>query len=395
MSNPCQIPDTDGPITAGSRGNVPRQAYNAPMADRTRDVVFVGGGLAALLLLTEMRDALPGSIVVIDPSLPHERPTVHWSYWSRGRTPYDRFAIGSWNMARLMDGRPEPIAPYTMKLVRSSDVLTYLYGALERAPIEWIRTEAHEIRRLDADLYEVATADVVIRTRRVFDSVPGISPAFPATSRPSAVLNGTGIRVHTDRGAFDPETVTLLDPIDEESFAYVLPLSRGEALVESACFSAGARETDAAPLLRYLRTRHPGVDFTVTHTEHGSIPLGFAPTETTGPGHVLLGTKRGLVKPSAGYGIVRIADESRRLARPWHENRPLPQSLQGAWRWRFLDEGFLQLAAHDARLPLKLLRRVMGLIPLAGSLQFINEELPSRQLATVFRSALPIVLGRR
>ena len=365
------------------------------MVVRAYDVVFVGGGLAALLLLTEMRDALPGRIAVIDPSLPPERPTVHWSYWSRGQTLYDQFAIGSWDTARLMDRPPEPIAPNTLRLVRSSDVLTHMYESLEQNPIEWIRTRAHGIRRLDDDLYEVTTADGAVRARRVFDSVPGLPPAFPATSQPSAVLNGTGIRVRADRGTFDPETVTLFDPIDEESFAYVLPLGRNEAPVESASFSAGVRETGAAPLLRYLRTRYQDMDFTVTHTEHGSIPLGFAPMETTGPGHILLGTKRGFVKPSAGYGIVRMAEESRRLASLWREDRPLPQSWRGAWRWRFLDEGFLQLAAHDARLPLKLLRRVMGLMPLARSLRFIDEELPLRQLATVFRSALPIVLGRR
>lgn len=365
------------------------------MGARTYDVVFVGGGLAALLLLTEMRHALPGSIAIIDPSLPPERPTVHWSYWSTGQTPYDQFVIGSWDMARSMDRRPEPIAPYTLRLVRSSDVLTHMSELLEPSPIEWICTDAHGIRCLDDDLYEVSTADGAVRTRRVFDSAPGLPPAFPARSRPSAVLNGTGIRVHADRETFDPEIAILFDPIDEESFAYILPLGRNEALVESASFSAGARETDAAPLLRHLRRRHRGVGFTVTHTEHGSIPLGFAPTETTGPGHVLLGAKRGLVKPSAGYGIVRIADEGRQLARLWRENRPLPQSRQGAWRWRFLDEGFLQLATRDARLTLKLLYRVMGLIPLAGSLQFIDEDLPLRQLAVVFRSALPVVLGRR
>jgi lycopene beta-cyclase len=152
---------------------------------------------------------------------------------------------------------------------------------------------------------------------------------------------------------------------------------------------------DQAPLLRYLRTSHPGAGFTVSHAESGSIPLGFAPRRTTGPRHVLLGTKRGLVKPSAGYGIVRIAEESKRLASLWRDDLPLPPSRQSAWWWRFLDTGFLQLATHDPRLPLALLQRVMGVVPLAQSLRFIDEDLPPRQLLPLIRTALPVVLGKK
>ncbi len=93
--------------------------------------------------------------------------------------------------------------------------------------------------------------------------------------------------------------------------------------------------------------------------------------------------------------IVRIARESAHLARLWRENLPLPPGCRAKWRWRLLDKGFLQLAAHDPRLPLALVHRVMRAVPLAQSLRFIDEELPLRQLAAVFRSALPVVLGKR
>jgi lycopene beta-cyclase len=80
------------------------------MAVHEYDVVFVGGGLAALLLLDKLGTALPDRVAVVDPHLPQERPTVHWSYWSSGETPYDRFATGIWRRARVADGTPEYIA---------------------------------------------------------------------------------------------------------------------------------------------------------------------------------------------------------------------------------------------------------------------------------------------
>jgi lycopene beta-cyclase len=152
---------------------------------------------------------------------------------------------------------------------------------------------------------------------------------------------------------------------------------------------------DQTSLLGYLRTRHPGAGFTVSPAESGCIPLGFAPPRTAGPRHILLDMKRGLVKPSAGYRIVRIAEESNYLARLWRDHRPLPPNRRSAWWPHFLDTGFLRLAAHDPRLPLALLRRVMGAVPLAQLLRFIDEDLPPRQLLPLVRTALPVVLGKQ
>jgi lycopene beta-cyclase len=365
------------------------------MAVVEHDLVFVGGGLAALLLLHELGPALPDRVAVVDPHLPQERPTVHWSYWSRAETPYDRFAVRIWRRARVADGPPEPITPFTLRLVRSTDVFAHLDGLLASLPIGWLQTRARSITGLAEGRYEIATDEGTLRTAWVFDSATDVPPTFPSRQGPRAVESGTGVRVEADGAVFDPATVTLFDPLDESTFAYLLPLSPTEALLESATFGPAGMTEDQAPLLRYLRTSYPGAGFAVSHAESGSIPLGFAPRKTAGPQHVLLGTKRGLVKPSAGYGIVRIAEESSRLARLWRDNLPLPPSRQSAWWWRFLDTGFLQLAAHDPRLPLALLQRVMGAVPLSQSLRFIDEDLSPRQLLPLVRTALPVVLGKK
>lgn len=363
------------------------------MAIPKYDVLFVGGGLAAVLLLRELQPALSGRVAVVDPSPPLEQPTVHWSYWSDKQTLYDRFAIGAWGQAKVADMPPQAIAPFTLRLVRSSDV--FEAELLRSAPVERLKTTARSIVCRADGLYEISTDAGTIQARWVFDSACDVAPIFPSPVQPQAVLSGTGIRVTSDRPVFDSEIATLFDPLDERSFAYLLPLSPFDALLESAFFDSIARQTEQTPLLRYLRARYPEASFDVSHAESGSIPLGFAPSRTTGPQHILLGTKRGLVKPSAGYGIVRIAEESEYLARLWREGRPLPPNRQASWQWRLLDKGFLQLATHDPRLPLALLHRVMRSVPLAESLRFIDEELPFQHLRAVIRSALPVVLGKR
>jgi lycopene beta-cyclase len=363
------------------------------VAVRDYEAIFVGGGLAAMLLLRELGSAVSGRVAVLDPCPPPERPTVHWSYWSRVPTLYDRFAVGSWQKARVAQMPAEPIAPYTLRLVRSTDVFSHIAQEPKTAPVEWLRASARSVERREDGTYEVDTDVGTVRAGWVFDSVLDIEPAFPSPHRPRAVLSGTGVRVTADRPVFDAEAAILFDPLDERSFAYLLPLSPEDALLESATFDSAVQKKDEIPLLLYLRSRYPGATFAVTHAEHGHIPLGFAPSQTAGPRHVLLGTKRGLVKPSAGYGVARMALESKRLAGLWKQGRPLPPSQRSSLWW-FLDAGFLQLAANDPRRPLALLRNVMHAIPLVQSLRFIDEELPPLQLAAVFRSALPAVLGK-
>jgi lycopene beta-cyclase len=213
----------------------------------------------------------------------------------------------------------------------------------------------------------------------------------PSPGRPRAILSGTGLRVEASGPTFDESVATLFDLLDERSFAYLLPLIPTEALIESASFGPKGMGEDREPLLRYLRSCYPGADFSISHSEYGTIPLGFAPPRTVGPRHVLLGAKRGLVKPSAGYGVVRIAEDCARLARLWGGGRPLPPSRRAPQPWRLLDEGFVRLVAKDPRLPMALLSRVMGAIPLAQSLSFISEELRIGQLGPLLRSAAPIM----
>jgi lycopene beta-cyclase len=93
------------------------------------------------------------------------------------------------------------------------------------------------------------------------------------------VESGTGLRVEADGPVFDPATTTRFDPLDESSFAYLLPLSLTEALLASASFGPVGMGEDQTTLLRYLRARHPGAGFTVTHAESDSIPSGSRPRE--------------------------------------------------------------------------------------------------------------------
>src|SRR5215217_1802125 len=184
-----------------------------------------------MLLLRELGSALSSRVAVLDPCPPSERPTFHWSYWSHVPTLYDRFALGSWQKARVAETPAESVAPYTLRLVRSTDVFAHIAEELRTASIEWLRASAHSVGRRKGGTYEVVTDAGALRACWVFDSATDVEPVFPSPHR-------------------------------------------------------------------YLRSLDTGTAFDITHAEHGHIPLGFAPSQTAGPRHVLMGTKRGLVKPA-------------------------------------------------------------------------------------------------
>src|ERR671912_2855925 len=131
-----------------------------------------------MLLVRELGPALPERIAIVAPCPPPEKPTVHWSYWSNGPTLYDRFAVGSWQKARVAQAPAESIAPYTLRLVRSTDVFDHIAEESRTVAIEWLRTSARSIERRGDGTYEVITDAGGGRGGWGFDNVPDIEPPF-------------------------------------------------------------------------------------------------------------------------------------------------------------------------------------------------------------------------
>src|ERR687890_2102695 len=116
-----------------------------------------------MLLVRELGSALPGRIAIVDPCPPPEKPTVHWSYWSNGPTLYDRFAVGSWQKARVAQMPAESVAPYTLRLVRSTDVFAQIAEELSTVSLEWLHTPVRSVERQEDGTYGVITDAGAVR----------------------------------------------------------------------------------------------------------------------------------------------------------------------------------------------------------------------------------------
>ncbi|WP_369217211.1 lycopene cyclase family protein, partial [Streptomyces flavofungini] len=118
------------------------------------------------------------------------------------------------------------------------------------------------------------------------------------------------------------------------SFAYVLPTTAHQALVEYTEFSGAPlaeREYERA-LHDYVR-RHLGVEhFEVTRTEQGVIPMTDARfPRRAGRSVFRIGTAGGATRPSTGYTFAAVQRQTRAVAAACRQGRsPLPPPVHSA-----------------------------------------------------------------
>ncbi|WP_374772138.1 lycopene cyclase family protein [Streptomyces sp. NBC_01310] len=299
---------------------------------RDADVVIVGAGAAGLSLALRLTDPGPGglgplSVVLLEappgPLRPLERT---WCFWEAGPGEYDGLLTAQWDRLGVTapDGRQTQTAlsPTRYKMLRSADFQKGADRTLDArrctrrgVTVESVRDSAvgAEVTGRDGD-----GRAVVVRARWAFDSRP--RHPLPA-ARTTLLQHFKGWFVRTSSPAFDPGVAQLMDfrtPQPERglAFAYVLPTSRTEALVEYTRFSQSVLTGPAydSELLHYCQQVLGLGPMTVTATEQGVIPMtdGRFPRRS-GRAVVPIGAAGGATRPSTGYTFAAIQRQTRAI----------------------------------------------------------------------------------
>ncbi|WP_268249684.1 lycopene cyclase family protein, partial [Streptomyces anandii] len=185
------------------------------------DVVIVGAGAAGLSLahrLTAAGTPAPSVLLIEPPPGPLRPPRRTWCFWEAGTGAYDAAVSASWPCLRTIDRHGvsvrRHIGPMRYKMIRSDDFEALVGRDLTARP-NVRRAEATvdgivplpdgtaQVRAADAD-----GARLQVRARWVFDSRP---PRALPPARTHLLQHFKGWFLHTERPAFDPGVVDLMD----------------------------------------------------------------------------------------------------------------------------------------------------------------------------------------
>lgn len=382
----------------GSGAVSPRGAVVAlPEALEPRDAgtgrfghVILGAGCAGLSLCYYLLErGVEAPILILDrkESFSDDRT---WCFWDVEDTPFSDHAIKRWISWLVRAGGRE--------IVHTTDRYPYLCltGAdFYRAALGGISARGDVTVRLGEAVLAQEETDrgVVVTTTagtyladRVFDGrgLPGDSPALREARLGERWISQQflGLRLRARRPAFDPEVCTLMDfSVDQARglrFAYVLPFSDREALVENVYLSedGAAPEVHRRELSAYLGERYGlfGGEYEVHGEEWGNIPMTTRRFSGRRKGRIQrIGTLGGDTRPSTGYAFLRVQRHCRALAAEAATGSSGEPARVHPWRYGPLDRVFLRLLRERPEECPGIYARMFAGVPPEPLVRFLTE----------------------
>ena len=320
------------------------------------DILFAGGGMAALSLLYRAMKAglwLDTSIIVVDE---REYKPKNWSFWKHTEGPFDEVICQSWSMLSFVanDGAVHDlkIQDYAYHTIRSEDFyrhcLEYLRG------FNNIRFIQEKVLRVWAEKHNclLETPSGTFRSNYLFNSIyrkPQMKPGGQYF-----LQHFKGLMIRSKEFTLDPARAYLMDFRTSQehgtSFFYTLPFSPSEVFIEFTVFSKHLLEQAAynKKLDIYIKEVLHLKEFEVIEEEYGVIPM----TDHRFPrfqGNIVnIGSAGGDTRGATGYTftnvqktVTRILDAWRNTGTPFFndENISLKAHLYDATLLEVLDRG--------------------------------------------------------
>ncbi len=351
--------------------------FQTPMPPQF-DLLFAGAGLSGLSMARAlaqqpaMADRHMG-LIERDDKVRNDRT---WCFWAKPHEVANLAPILHRTWAGIDFFSPThserlQVEGYQYYMVRGGDFYRWSKEQLAQHPnIEWIKADIkaidHQNGRIQTSLGTFEAQWVLNSALVPFQLVPSVaqdsfqqpfttsSTTKPPTQHLHLLQHFKGWVVRTEQPSFDPGVVTFMDfrvaQLERDTrFAYVLPLSEHEALVEYTLFSPELLPQAAyAEALRGYLAQYCGItEFSIVEEEFGIIPMSDSPISPLREGRTLhIGTAGGFVKPSSGYAFKRTQQRAQAFAQDWAAHgRPNPALLRSAWRYRAYDSVFLRALA--------------------------------------------------
>ncbi|HEY7906633.1 MAG TPA: lycopene cyclase family protein [Wenzhouxiangella sp.] len=344
------------------------------------DLAIIGGGCAGLTLGQRLANQPLGrSTIIIEP-----RETYHndrtWSFWAPCKHPVTHLVSKTWTCWSYGQLHSEPRTHCTphrpYQCIQSIDFYQWANASISASnSVELALGECVESVDKWANGWLIRTNRRDIKATHVVDTRPPNKDQLKSVKMFQCFA---GQRLKKP-GAFKSNQAELMTDMQADDdgflFAYVLPLSSDEALVEATRFSEKPLPwTTLHKDLDDIKSRRSWREASILDQEQARLPMGISPLTHDNSSWVYAGTAAGGLRAASGYGFMRI----QRWAQDCHDalqrnGMPIahpPEPRFQAWMDRlFLDV----LLKESARVP-ELFQTLYANAPVDALVRFMSDE---------------------
>lgn len=351
------------------------------------DLAILGAGCAGLSLAREL--ALRGvkqSVLILEPRQEYEDDRS-WCFWSKRKEDlsdelaplvshsWPRWAFGL--LGKTQESRSCQDVYY--HFVRSVDFYKNCLATLEKCASIQLRMglSVTGLTRHEKGWF-VQCSDGNYIAKQVVDTRPPQSSLIEQSTMFQCFM---GVELKLDHlDSTDESEVELMTQmhVDNNTFCfnYVLPYSQDRLLAEVTLFA----DTPLSP--QKLQTKldqmleNRGWQKQVTlRREYGILPMGLPAIESSSDSlPVQAGMRGGALRPSSGYGFMRIQRWASLCAQQYcNTGQLLPQVTSGFWI-QLMDRIFLNVLKMEPQLTPKLFYRLLYKLPPDRFVRFMNDQ---------------------
>lgn len=285
------------------------------------------------------------TMLIVDPNVasPQSKNICFWA----DRLPALPLTLkgkwGSLSFAGEKGTKTRRIDPLSYYCFDAASLLTQLQSNLCAAG--GVTFVEDKVARMDETRVELRNSGVAHTARQyVFDSLPPTGVSIPLWQ------HFLGWELETSQDSeLNPQALTLMDfRVDQSkgpAFMYLLPFSPRKILVEITLMSSAllSMEHYETYIRDYLQTHFPKLDFTLTHTEQGKIPMQQIQQEVVSLGPIRLGIKGGMAKPTTGYTFLNSYRQAQEIVAHLLVGRRLDSQPIPNKRFAFYDRLLLNI----------------------------------------------------
>lgn len=351
------------------------------------DLAILGGGCAGLSLARELAQAQTHrSVVVIEPRQTYEddRSWCFWAHDSQPRPPWIGHSWQRWSFGKAnTPNQSRECGQYPYRYVRSIDFY--------RASLATIKTCAaidlklgQAVTHLDAleTGWQITTDDETYIAQQVVDTRPPAQSQLDQSTLQQCFL-GAEIKLSAAAGFdidIDTQTVELMTDMrlvdGEFCFTYILPLATDHLLVEVTFFAKHPpTRASLEHQLNLLLAARGWADAQILRTEFAELPMGMPlKTSVKQKQPVLAGMRGGALRPSSGYGFLRIQDWAQRCAQRYSTEGTLVRQTTSRFWLQKMDQIFLNVLQHEPARVAEVFDTLLSQTEPTRFIRFMNDQ---------------------